>query len=126
MEEAGRLGAQDEVSRAFRYYLRVRYIECDAQKVVFNSRYGEYVDVSITEFLRAAGVLDEFLEGALDFQLVKQTIEWKARDVCISSTANSIASRSRPRLMAFCIAETQAIAGSPCLVSGIIGPLRRA
>ena len=32
----------------FRYYLRVRYIECDAQKVVFNSRYGEYVDVSIT------------------------------------------------------------------------------
>ena len=66
------------MSGAFRYYLRVRYIECDAQKVVFNSRYGEYVDVSITEFLRAAGVLDEFLEGALDFQLVKQTIEWKA------------------------------------------------
>ena len=29
----------------FRYYLRVRYIECDAQKVVFNSRYSEYVDV---------------------------------------------------------------------------------
>jgi acyl-CoA thioester hydrolase len=62
----------------FRYYLRVRYIECDAQKVVFNSRYGEYVDVSINEFLRAAGVLPEFLDGHLDFQLVKQTIEWKA------------------------------------------------
>ena len=38
----------------------------------------------------------------------------------ISSTANSIASRSRPRLIAFCIAETQAIAGRPFLVSGII------
>jgi acyl-CoA thioester hydrolase len=62
----------------FRYYLRVRYIECDAQKVVFNSRYGEYVDVSINEFLRAIGVLPEFLDGDLDFQLVKQTIEWKA------------------------------------------------
>ena len=62
----------------FRYYLRVRYIECDAQKVVFNSRYGEYVDVSINEFLRAIGVLPGFLEGRLDFQLVKQTIEWKA------------------------------------------------
>ncbi len=62
----------------FRYYLRVRYIECDAQKVVFNSRYGEYVDVSINEFLRAIGVLPEFLEGRLDFQLVKQTMEWKA------------------------------------------------
>ncbi|HJZ76771.1 MAG TPA: thioesterase family protein [Vicinamibacterales bacterium] len=62
----------------FRYYLRVRYIECDAQKVVFNSRYGEYIDVSINEFLRAAGVLAAFVDGPLDFQLVKQTIEWKA------------------------------------------------
>jgi len=56
------------MSRAFRYYLRVRYIECDAQKVVFNSRYSEYVDVSINEFLRAAGVLHDFAEGHLDFQ----------------------------------------------------------
>jgi len=62
----------------FRYYLRVRYIECDAQKVVFNSRYGEYIDVSINEFLRAAGVLPAFIDGPLDFQLVKQTVEWKA------------------------------------------------
>jgi acyl-CoA thioester hydrolase len=63
---------------AFRYYLRVRYIECDAQKVVFNSRYAEYVDVAINEFLRAIGVLPDFIDGTLDFQLVKQTIEWKA------------------------------------------------
>ena len=62
----------------FRYYLRVRYIECDAQKVVFNSRYAEYVDVAINEFLRAIGVLPEFTDGHLDFQLVKQTVEWKA------------------------------------------------
>ena len=66
------------MNRAFRYYLRVRYIECDAQKVVFNSRYSEYVDVSINEFLRAVGVLHDFAEGHLDFQLVKQTVEWKA------------------------------------------------
>ena len=65
-------------SLPFRYYLRVRYIECDAQKVVFNSRYSEYVDVGLNEFLRAAGVLDAFTTGPLDFQLVKQTIEWKA------------------------------------------------
>jgi len=62
----------------FRYYLRVRYIECDAQKVVFNSRYSEYVDVGMNEFLRAAGVLGDFISGPLDFQLVKQTVEWKA------------------------------------------------
>jgi acyl-CoA thioester hydrolase len=64
--------------KPFRYYLRVRYIECDAQKVVFNSRYAEYVDVSVTEFLRAAGIVHEFIHGDLDFQLVKQTVEWKA------------------------------------------------
>jgi acyl-CoA thioester hydrolase len=62
----------------FRYYLRVRYIECDAQRVVFNSRYSEYVDVGINEFLRACGVLPDFITGPLDFQLVKQTVEWKA------------------------------------------------
>lgn len=62
----------------FRYLLRIRYVECDAQKVVFNSRYGEYVDVGINEFLRAIGVLGDFIAGDLDFQLVKQTIEWKA------------------------------------------------
>src|SRR6266545_8018725 len=66
------------VGAPFRYFLRVRYIECDAQKVVFNSRYSEYVDVGINEFLRAAGVLSDFISGPLDFQLVKQTIEWKA------------------------------------------------
>jgi acyl-CoA thioester hydrolase len=62
----------------FRYYLRVRYLECDAQRVVFNSRYSDYVDVGINEFLRAAGVLGDFITGPLDFQLVKQTLEWKA------------------------------------------------
>ena len=66
------------MSDPFRYFLRVRYIECDAQKVVFNSRYSEYVDVGINEFLRAAGVLGDFVTGPLDFQLVKQTVEWKA------------------------------------------------
>lgn len=62
----------------FRYYLRVRYAECDAQKVVFNSRYSEYVDVAVNELLRATGIFYRFYEGNLDFQLVKQTIEWKA------------------------------------------------
>ena len=77
-QERGKPRPSGGALNRFRYYLRVRYIECDAQKVVFNSRYGEYVDVSINEFLRAIGVLPDFLDGHLDFQLVKQTIEWKA------------------------------------------------
>lgn len=62
----------------FAYYLRVRYGECDAQKVVFNARYGDYVDVAVNEFLRALGLAGTMISGHLDFQLVKQTIEWKA------------------------------------------------
>jgi acyl-CoA thioester hydrolase len=42
--------------KPFRYYLRVRYSECDSQKVVFNARYGEYVDLAVTEYVRAAGL----------------------------------------------------------------------
>lgn len=58
----------------FRYYLRVRYSECDAQKIVFNARYADYVDVATTEFLRA--IRPDF--GSIEYHLVKQTIEWKS------------------------------------------------
>lgn len=62
----------------FRYYLRTRYNECDAQKVVFNSRYGEYTDVATAEYFRALGYEKQMQTGELDFQLVKQTTEWRA------------------------------------------------
>lgn len=63
---------------AFRYYLRVRYQECDAQKVVFNARYGEYTDLAVGEFIRAIGYGAEMISGELDYQLVRQVTEWKA------------------------------------------------
>jgi acyl-CoA thioester hydrolase len=62
----------------FVLYLRVRYGECDAQRVVFNSRYADYIDVAVTEFMRAIGYGSEAARGDLEYQLVKQTIEWKA------------------------------------------------
>lgn len=62
----------------FRYYLRVRYAECDAQKVVFNARYGDYVELAVTEFMRALGFGAELANAEIDYQLVKQTLEWKA------------------------------------------------
>ena len=62
----------------FRYYLRVRYGECDAQKVVFNARYGDYTDLAVTEFLRALGFGEALVDGSFDYQLVRQTTEWKA------------------------------------------------
>jgi len=61
----------------FRYYLRVRYGECDAQRVVFNVNYGIYVDLAVTEFVRALGLEQQLIHGPFDYQLVKQTLEWK-------------------------------------------------
>jgi acyl-CoA thioester hydrolase len=100
----------------FRYYLRVRYIECDAQKVVFNSRYSEYVDVSINEFLHAIGVLPAFVEGTLDFQLVKQTVEWKAPARFDQVLELSIAA-SRLGTTSFTIATAFRIAGDARVIA---------
>lgn len=61
----------------FRYYLKVRYGECDAQKVVFNARYGDYVDLAVTEFLRVLNLPTADGHG-FDYQVVKLTIDWKA------------------------------------------------
>ena len=39
----------------FHYSHRVRYAEVDPQGIVFNSRYLEYCDAAVTEYLRAVG-----------------------------------------------------------------------
>lgn len=58
----------------FRYLLRVRYSECDAQGIVFNARWGDYVDIAVSEYARVLfGAIDAF-----DWRLVKQTLEWRA------------------------------------------------
>jgi acyl-CoA thioester hydrolase len=79
-------------SERFSYFLRVRYGECDAQKVVFNSRYADYVDLAVAEFLRALGYEKELQTAELDYQLVKQTTEWRAParfdqvlDICVAT-----------------------------------------
>jgi acyl-CoA thioester hydrolase len=63
----------------FRYYLRVRYQECDQQQVVFNARYGDYADLACIEFMRATlpRPTDAF-DGTFEIQTVRQVIEWKA------------------------------------------------
>ena len=66
-------------SQNFTVLIRVRYAECDAQSVVFNARYGDYVDVVATEFLRALfGGYQKMLDEGLDSQVVRMTINWKS------------------------------------------------
>mgnify|MGYP003384808521 CR=1 FL=1 len=62
----------------FCYLLRVRYSECDAQKVVFNGRYSDYVDVAAGEFTRAIwGDYNDMLSKGIDNQVVSYTINWQ-------------------------------------------------
>lgn len=76
--EARTFSQSQRMPQPFRYYLRVRYAECDAQKVVFNAHYGHYLDLASLELFRALGLANQMVNGPLDYQLVKQTIEWKA------------------------------------------------
>lgn len=66
------------MTEPFRFLMRVRYGECDAQGVVFNARWGDYVDVAVTEYQRKMfGSVDPAVTG-MDMKLVKQTLEWRA------------------------------------------------
>ena len=65
------------MAKPFRYYVRVRYQDCDAQHVVFNARYGDYIDLAVTEFLRAALPDRNTFDGSFEIQVVRQLIEWQ-------------------------------------------------
>jgi acyl-CoA thioester hydrolase len=63
----------------FNYLLRVRYSECDAQQVVFNARYGDYLDLANTEYFRVLiGGFQTLLAHGLDTQVVSMNINWQA------------------------------------------------
>jgi acyl-CoA thioester hydrolase len=75
----------------FSYAKRVRYAEIDAQAVLFNSRYLEYLDIGITEYWRAVGMYDMAgVSGGPDFHVAKALVEYKAPilldevvDICV-------------------------------------------
>jgi acyl-CoA thioester hydrolase len=63
-----------------RVTLRVRSSEVDQQGIVFNSRYLEYVDVGLTEFLRQRGIdlLDTARRGHFDIVLARATLDYRS------------------------------------------------
>lgn len=62
----------------FTFLFRVRYPECDAQQVVFNARYGDYTDLSVTEFLRALiGGYKALVDMGYETQVVRLLTEWQ-------------------------------------------------
>jgi acyl-CoA thioester hydrolase len=63
----------------FNYPLRVRYVECDTQGVVFNANYMMYLDLAFTELLRdVAGSYAALLERRVDVMLVQSDLSFRS------------------------------------------------
>ena len=63
----------------FELPLRVRYMEVDAQGVVFNGWYLTYFDEAMAAFLEFRGLpYGEMLDAGFDVQLVHCEVDWKA------------------------------------------------
>ncbi|OZM83981.1 thioesterase family protein [Pseudonocardia sp. MH-G8] len=67
------------MSELFTHPLSVRYLEVDAQGVVFNAWYLAYFDDAMSAFLEARGLpYKSMLDAGYDVQLVRSEIDWKA------------------------------------------------
>lgn len=67
------------MAEVFEFPLRVRYMEVDAQGVVFNGWYLTYFDEAFTAFLGSRGLsYPALIAAGFDFQLVHSEIDWKS------------------------------------------------
>ena len=67
------------MSKPFRVLVRVRYAECDAQLVVFNARYGDFVDLAVTEYMRVLfGSYQNVMDKGFDYQVVRLSTDYKS------------------------------------------------
>jgi acyl-CoA thioester hydrolase len=61
---------------SYRHVVRIRYGECDMQKVVFNANYLAYIDDATDTWFRQA--LGPFEVTGFDFMVKKVTVEWQS------------------------------------------------
>ena len=62
---------------SYRYQTRVRYGECDQQKVVFNPNYMIYMDDATEVWLTSSTSRGRYEDLGWDYMLVKTSIEWQ-------------------------------------------------
>jgi acyl-CoA thioester hydrolase len=63
----------------FTHARQVRYVEVDAQNVVFNSWYLAWFDDAMTAYLEHGGLpYKAMLEAGYDVQLVRSEIDWRS------------------------------------------------
>jgi acyl-CoA thioester hydrolase len=64
----------DDVS--FRHTFRVRYVDCDAQRVMHNAHYLAYIDDAIDTWLRSALGNYDGSDQLFDLMVKRATVEW--------------------------------------------------
>ncbi len=64
---------------SFEHEIRVRYGECDMQRVVFNANYFAYIDDAVDTWFRA--VLGSIEDQGFDFMVKKATLTWHSAAV---------------------------------------------
>ncbi len=64
----------------FKHSLRVRWGECDAQRIVFNAQYVNYIEVAQAEYFRNIGIAhySDEVRARFDLATVKATLEFLA------------------------------------------------
>ena len=63
----------------FNFKIRVRWAEVDPQEIVFNAKYLEYAEITVSEYYRNLGITlyNKTNREYFDTALVKATIEFK-------------------------------------------------
>jgi acyl-CoA thioester hydrolase len=59
---------------AYRHPVRIRYGECDMQRVVFNAHYFAYLDDAVLCWM--AATVGDIEEAGFDYMVKKMTVEW--------------------------------------------------
>jgi acyl-CoA thioester hydrolase len=67
------------MAKRYSHRLRVRYAECDQQRVVFNAHYFAYFDVALTEVWRHAGIgYEQMIASGTDMVVAEASARFRA------------------------------------------------
>ena len=61
---------------SFRHQVKVRYADCDMQRVVYNAHYLTYADEACEALFRSVGFGSSGASGEWDFMLKRAEIDW--------------------------------------------------
>lgn len=104
------------VSQPYVHSIRVRYGECDMQRVVFNAHYMAYCDDAVERWLAHRGVAVS--DVGWDFMLKKAVLEWQG-SATVHETIDIRVEAVRWGNTSFDVRFTGTVAGRPVFTNTI-------